>query len=142
LLNHSTESTILPRCSFLLRSLSIDNTVSSETIARRLHKPISTGNCQPPPIPFETTIRSNDSDHKFLQHPFRDRGMPLPSRKKTRRGKHKKRACHTGHRHTPNAPDPILDCGGVLWCNLMTLLTRLSSLLTLMKHPPIQCVCL
>jgi hypothetical protein len=42
--------------------------------------------------------------------------MPLPSRKKTRRGKRKKRTCHTGHRHTPNAPDPILDCGGVPWC--------------------------
>ncbi len=34
---HSIESTLLSKCSFLLRSLSIDNTVSSETIAVRLH---------------------------------------------------------------------------------------------------------
>jgi len=74
------------------------------------------GNRRPPPVPFETPIGSNDSDRKFLQHPFRDRGMPLPSRKKTRRGKRKKHTCHTGRRHTPNAPDPILDCGGVPWC--------------------------
>ena len=74
------------------------------------------GNRRPPPIPFETPIGSNDSDRKFLQHPFRDRGMPLPSRKKTRRGKRKNRTCRTGRRHTPNAPDPILDCGGDPWC--------------------------
>ncbi len=42
--------------------------------------------------------------------------MSLPSRKKTHCGKRKKRTCHTGRRHTPNAPDPILDCGGVPWC--------------------------
>ena len=74
------------------------------------------GNRRPPPTPFETPIGSNDSGPKSFQHPFQDRGIPLPSRKKTRRGKRKKRTCHTGRRHTPNAPDPILDCGGVPWC--------------------------
>jgi hypothetical protein len=35
------------------------------------------GNRQPPPVPFETPIKmSTDSDRKFLQHPFRNCGMP------------------------------------------------------------------
>ena len=74
------------------------------------------GNRRPPPIPFETSIGSNDSDRKFLQHPFRHRGMQPPKRKKTRRGKRKTPRCRTGRRHTPNAPDPTLDRGGVPWC--------------------------
>ena len=74
------------------------------------------GNRRPPPIPFETFIGSNDSDRKFLQHPFRHRGMQPPKRKKTRRGKRKTPRCRTGRRHTPNAPDPTLDRGGVPWC--------------------------
>ena len=69
------------------------------------------GNRRPPPLPFETSIGSNDSDRKFLQHPFRHRGMQPPKRKKTRRGKRKTPRCRTGRRHTPNAPDPTLDCG-------------------------------
>jgi hypothetical protein len=32
-----------------------------------------------------------------------------------RRGKRKTPCCRTGCRHTPNAPDPTLDCGGVPW---------------------------
>ena len=74
------------------------------------------GNRRPPPIPFETSIGSNDSDRKFLQHPFRHRGMQPPKRKKTRRGKRKTPRCRTGRRHTPNAPDPTLDYEGVPWC--------------------------
>ena len=35
---------------------------------------------------------------------------------KMRRGKRKTPRCRTGRRHTPNAPDPILDRGGVPWC--------------------------
>ena len=42
--------------------------------------------------------------------------MQPPKRKKTRRGKHKTPHCRTGRRHTPNAPDPTLDRGGVPWC--------------------------
>ena len=55
-----------------------------------------------------TSIGSNDSDRKFLQHPLK--------RKKTRRGKRKTPRCRTGRRHTPNAPDPTLDRKGVPWC--------------------------
>jgi len=74
------------------------------------------GNRRPPPIPLETSIGSNDSDRKFLQHPFRHRGMQPTKWKKTRRGKRKTPRCRTGRRHTPNAPDPTLDRGGVPWC--------------------------
>ena len=76
------------------------------------------GNRRPPPILFETSIGSTDSDRKFLQHPFRHRGMQPPKWKKMRCGKRKtpRCRCRTGRRHTPNAPDPILDCGGVPWC--------------------------
>jgi len=43
--------------------------------------------------------------------------MQPPKRKKTRRGKRKTPRCRTGcGRHTPNAPDPTLDRGGVPWC--------------------------
>jgi hypothetical protein len=42
--------------------------------------------------------------------------MQPPKRKKTRRGKRKTPRCRTGRRHTPNAPDPNLDCEGVPWC--------------------------
>jgi len=41
--------------------------------------------------------------------------MQPPKRKKTRRGKRKTPRCRTGRRHTPNAPDPTLDRGGVPW---------------------------
>jgi len=74
------------------------------------------GNRRPPPIPFVTSIGSNDSNRKFLQHPFRHRGMQPPKRKKTRRGKRKTPRCRTGCRRTPNAPDPTLDRGGFPWC--------------------------
>ena len=42
--------------------------------------------------------------------------MQPPKWKKTRRGKRKTPRCRTGRRHTPNAPDPTLDCKGVPWC--------------------------
>ena len=41
------------------------------------------GNCKPLPIPFETLIRSNGSDHKLLQHHFWHCGMQSPMQKKT-----------------------------------------------------------
>ena len=99
------------------------------------------GNRRPPPIPFETSIGSNDSDRKFLQHPFRHRGMQPPKRKKTRRGKRKTPRCRTGRRHTPNAPDPTLDRGGFRGVYL-TLLTSQSSVPTLTRNPPNHRVCL
>jgi hypothetical protein len=102
--------------SYFFKLLSILSKKYSQQVKAKQTQSNRGGNRQPPPVPFETPIGSNDSDRKFLQHPFRDRGMPLPSRKKTRRGKRKKRTRHTGRRHTPNAPDPILDCGGVPWC--------------------------
>ena len=63
-------------------------------------------NHRPPPILFETSIGSNDSNHNFLQHSF--------CHKQTRRGKHKTPCCRTGCRHTPNAP-PDSDREGVPW---------------------------
>ena len=67
--------------------------------------------------------------------------MQPPKRKKTRRGKRKTPRCRTGRRHTPNAPDPTLDRGGIRGVYL-TLLKSLSSLPTLILSPPNHRVCL
>ena len=73
------------------------------------------GKCKPLPIPFETVIGSNGSDHKLLQHHFWHCGMQSPMQKKTRRGKCMSPCCCTGCRHSPNAP-PDWDCKGVPLC--------------------------
>ena len=73
------------------------------------------GKCKPIPIPFETFIGSNGSDHKLLQQHFWHCGMQSPMQKKTRRGKRMSPCCCTGGRHSPNAP-PDLDCEGFPWC--------------------------
>jgi hypothetical protein len=56
---------------------------------------------QPPPTPTDIS-----SDPKVLRHPVRDRGQPLPQRRRARRLNRPRR--HPGWRHRPRAPD----CGG------------------------------
>jgi hypothetical protein len=56
------------------------------------------GNRCPPPTPTEKS-----SDPKFLNHPFRSRGQPLPPRKMRRR--HKRPRRRPGCRHRPRAPN-------------------------------------
>jgi hypothetical protein len=53
---------------------------------------------QPPPTPTDIS-----SDPKVLRHPFRDRGQPLPQRRRARRLNRPRR--RPGRRHRPRAPD-------------------------------------
>jgi hypothetical protein len=56
------------------------------------------GDCRPPPPPTD-----KPSDPKVLRHPFRDRGLPLPQR---RRARQNNRPCRRpGRRNRPRAPN-------------------------------------
>ena len=98
------------------------------------------GNCKPLPIPFETLIRSNGSDHKLLQHHFCTVACNHQCRRRqTRRGKHMSPCCCTGCRHSPNAP-PDLDFHGVWWTSNTT--DKSSKLTNFDANPLSYCVCL
>ena len=56
------------------------------------------GDRRPPPTPTD-----KPSDPKVLRHPLRDRGLPLPRRRRARRTKRPRR--RPGRRHRPRAPD-------------------------------------
>ena len=55
------------------------------------------GDRQPPPPPTDKTFNP-----KVLRHPFRDRGLPVPRRKRARR--HNRPRRRVGRRHRPRAP--------------------------------------
>ncbi len=56
------------------------------------------GDCRPPPTPTNKT-----SDPKVLRYPFRDRGLPLPRRRRARQNNCPR--CRPGQRHWPRAPN-------------------------------------
>ncbi len=56
------------------------------------------GDHRPPPTPTNKT-----SDPKVLRHPFRDRGLPLPQRRRARRNNCPR--CRPGRRNRPRAPN-------------------------------------
>jgi hypothetical protein len=56
------------------------------------------GDRRPPPTPTNKT-----SNPKVLHHPFRDRGLPLPQRRRARRNN--RPHCCPGQRHRPHASD-------------------------------------
>ncbi len=58
------------------------------------------GNNQPPPTPTDKT-----SDPKVLRHPFQDRGLPLPQRRRARQNNRNRPRRRPGRRHWPRAPD-------------------------------------
>ncbi len=66
------------------------------------------GDRQPPP-----TLTDKTSDPKVLRHPFRDRGQPLPRRRRARRTNRPR--CRPGQRHRPRAPASE-DSGGGPQC--------------------------
>ena len=56
------------------------------------------GDCRPPPTPTDKPF-----DPQVLRHPFRDRGLPVPRRKRARR--HNRPRRRLGRRNRPRAPD-------------------------------------